>query len=70
MRLEELLDLCPALSLVDSKSLDLCRSSPQAEVGSTGMNWAPAEAKADPSQSTETWYLRGKGEQGKKRCHR
>lgn len=41
-------------------------SSPQAEVGSTGLNGAPAEGKADPSHSTHTWYLLGKGEQDKK----
>lgn len=66
MRLEELLDLCPALTVVDSRSLDLFRSSPQAEVGSTGLSWAPAEGKADPSHSTQTWHFLGKGEQDKK----
>lgn len=62
MKLEELLEQCSALTLVDSRSLDLFRS-PQAEVGSTGLNWAPAEGKANPSRSTQSWYLLGKGEQ-------
>lgn len=41
-------------------------SSPLAEVGSTGLNWAPAEGKAEPSCSSQTWFLLGKGEQDEK----